>query len=401
MATTQPSSANVNFDNLEIAFSGKTNGDLTRAYWLFKAINSNFLVKNGPGFLDFAMALRLPVLPVVRATIFKHFCGGEDINDCNKTVQALYRSKIGSVLDYSVEGEENEDNFEHTTTEIINTVTRAKGDAATPFCVFKVTGIARFNLLEKASASSLTDAKDIADFKKVHERIHRICNHAATNNVRIFIDAEESWIQPAIDALADEMMALFNKQNAIVYNTVQLYRTDRLDFLKMSHQKAKNAQYKLGLKLVRGAYMEKERERAKEKGYPSPIQPDHQSSNRDYDAALTYCIEHFGEIAICAGTHNEESSHLLVRLMKAKNIPVNHPDIWFSQLLGMSDHISYNLAAAGYNVAKYVPYGPVKSVLPYLIRRAQENTSISGQTGRELRMITEEKKRRKGGRIKN
>ena len=218
--------------------------------------------------------------------------------------------------------------------------------------------------------------------------------------MRIFIDAEESWIQPAIDAMADEMMALFNKEKAIVYNTVQLYRTDRLEFLKQSHQKATKSGYKLGLKLVRGAYMEKERDRALEKGYPSPIQPDHQSSNRDYDAALRYCVDHFGEIAICAGTHNEESSHLLVRLMKEKNIPVNHSDIWFSQLLGMSDHISYNLAAAGYNVAKYVPYGPVKSVLPYLIRRAQENTSIAGQTGRELRMITEEKKRRRA-RIKN
>lgn len=400
MDTSQPSSAPVNFDNLEIAFSGKSDSDLTRAYWLFKAINSNFLVKNGPGFLNFAMALRLPVLPIVKATIFKHFCGGEDITDCNKTVQALHSSKIGSVLDYSVEGEENEDNFEHTTTEIINTITRAKGDPATPFCVFKVTGIARFNLLEKASAAPLNDPKDIADYKKVHDRIHRICHHAAANNVRIFIDAEESWIQPAIDAMADEMMALFNKEKAIVYNTVQLYRTDRLEFLKQSHQKATKSGYKLGLKLVRGAYMEKERDRALEKGYPSPIQPDHQSSNRDYDAALRYCVDHFGEIAICAGTHNEESSHLLVRLMKEKNIPVNHSDIWFSQLLGMSDHISYNLAAAGYNVAKYVPYGPVKSVLPYLIRRAQENTSIAGQTGRELRMITEEKKRRRA-RIKN
>jgi proline dehydrogenase len=191
------------------------------------------------------------------------------------------------------------------------------------------------------------------------------------------------------------MMELFNKQKAIVYNTIQLYRADRLEFLKQSHQKAKSRNYILGLKLVRGAYMEKERERAYEKGYPSPIQPDHASTNMDYDASLTYCLSHFGEIAICAGTHNEESSHHLVRLMLKQNIPVNHPDIWFSQLLGMSDHISSNLAASGYNVAKYVPYGPVRSVLPYLIRRAQENTSIAGQTGRELKMIMAEKRRRK------
>lgn len=395
MTPSGPAMGKVNFDDLKTAFSGKTDSDLTRAYWLFKAINSNFLVANGPKFLDIALALRLPVLTIVKATIFKHFCGGEDIDDCNKTVATLYKNGIGSVLDYSVEGEENEANFEHTTGEIIATINRAKGDPSTPFCVFKTTGIARFDLLEKVSAGTKLSDQETADYKKVKDRFQRICAKAFENKVRLFIDAEESWIQQAIDDLTDEMMALFNKDTAIVYNTVQLYRTDRLTFLKASHEKAVTNKYKLGLKLVRGAYMEKERDRAAEKGYSSPIQPDHASSNRDYDAALTYCMQHFGEIAFCAGTHNEESSHLLVRLMADKNIPKNHPDIWFSQLLGMSDHISYNLAATGYNVAKYVPYGPVKSVLPYLIRRAQENTSISGQTGRELRMITEEKKRRR------
>lgn len=392
---TEPGTQAVDFENLEVAFSGKSDSDLTRAYWLFTAMSSNFLVNNGPRFLDFAMALRLPVLSIVKATIYKHFCGGEDIHDCNETVKKLYKNKIGSVLDYSVEGEENEANFDHTTSEIISTIARAKGDPSIPFCVFKMTGVARFNLLEKVSAGGQLTSKDKDEFEKVKYRVNKICSAAFENDVRLFIDAEETWIQPAIDHVADEMMEKYNKQKAIVYNTVQLYRTDRLEFLKASHLKAKSKGYFLGMKLVRGAYMEKERERAAEKGYPSPIQPDHASTNRDYNAALTYCIDHFPEIAICAGTHNEESSHLLVRLMILKNIPHNHHDIWFSQLLGMSDHISYNLAAAGYNVAKYVPYGPVKSVLPYLIRRAQENTSIAGQTGRELKMISEEKKRRK------
>lgn len=384
----------VNFDDLRTAFSGKSDQDLTRAYWLFKAISINTFVKHGPKLLNASLALHLPVIPIIRATIFRHFCGGEDINDCNKTIQALHRSGIGSVLDYSVEGDENEANFEHTTSEIISTINRAKGDPSIPFCVFKVTGISGFRILEKAGSGEAMSDSEAAAFSKVRERVHRICEHAAKNNVRIFIDAEESWIQQAIDQLADEMMEKFNRHRAIVYNTAQLYRTDRLQFIRDTHRKAKAKGFIPGFKLVRGAYMEKERERAQQLGYPSPIQPDHLTTNRDYDEALKYCMNHFPEIAICAGTHNEESSHLLVRLMAEKDVPHNHPDIWFSQLLGMSDHISYNLAAAGYNVAKYVPYGPVKSVLPYLIRRAQENTSIAGQTGRELRMITEEKKRR-------
>jgi proline dehydrogenase len=310
-------------------------------------------------------------------------------------VQALYQSHIGSVLDYSVEGAEEEPHFDETCNELLNNILRAKGDPAIPFCVFKTTGIGAFSILEKASAGKLITAEEQQAFGRIKERVSKICSLAAENNVRVFIDAEESWIQPAIDSMADAMMELHNKNRAIVFNTVQLYRTDRFEFTKASHRKAKEKGYKLGLKLVRGAYMEKERERALQMGYPSPIQPTHEASNRDFDATVEYCVKHHLEIEFCAGTHNEESCHLLVRLMALNNIPANDQGIWFSQLLGMSDHISYNLAAAGYNVAKYVPYGPVKSVLPYLIRRAQENTSIAGQTGRELRMLLMEKKRRK------
>ncbi len=385
----------LNFDNLEIAFAGKSDSDLTRAYWLFKAMSSNMLVKNGPVLLDFSLKLKLPVIPIIRATIYKHFCGGEDIVDCNKTIEALKQKGIGSVLDYSVEGAESEENYNHTTAEIIATIKRAKGDSSVPFCVFKTTGVARFELLEKISAGIELTVAEKLESAHVTQRVLNICSAAAENNVRIFIDAEESWIQQAIDDLADEMMEKFNKGKAIVYNTIQLYRSDRLNFLKTSLKKSRERTYNLGIKLVRGAYMEKERARATEKKYISPIQPDHAATNRDYDAALTYCIENFNDVEICAGTHNEESCHLLARLMHAKKISPDNPAIWFSQLLGMSDHISSNLAASGYNVAKYVPYGPVISVLPYLIRRAQENTSIAGQTGRELNMILAEKKRRK------
>ncbi|MFM7055190.1 MAG: proline dehydrogenase family protein, partial [Bacteroidota bacterium] len=378
-----------------VAFKGKTDGELKKAYWLFKAIAFPSLVKASPALLRIAMAVRFPVVPIVRATIFKHFCGGENIHDCNETVKKLWQQRIGSILDYSVEGEENEDNFDKTTEEICATVDRAKGDPSIPFCVFKVTGISRFALLDKVSSGATLSTDENDEFIKVRERIGKICGLAAKNRVRLFIDAEESWIQPAIDGLADDMMALHNKEHVIVYNTIQLYRTDRLAFLKKSHERGQAMGYKNGFKLVRGAYMEKERARAVEMGYPSPIQPDREHCNRDYDDALRFCIEHIDSIAICAGTHNENSSRLLTTLMREHQIPNDHPSIWFSQLLGMSDHLSGNLANSGYMVAKYVPYGPVKSVLPYLIRRAQENTSIAGQTGRELSMIMRELKRRR------
>jgi len=389
--TTKP---HVDFHNLETAFSSKSDSDLTRAYWLFRFININFLVRTGPAVLNAALALKLPVLSIVKATIYRHFCGGEDIEECNNTIKKLYSKGVGSVLDYSVEGAQNELTYEETTAEIISTIHRAKGDPAIPFCVFKMTGVARIGVLEKASAGTMNSA-EVAEFEKIKERVHRICSTAFENNVRIFIDSEETWMQQAIDDMADSMMEKFNKKEAIVYNTIQLYRTDRLEFLKKSHQAARRSGYILGMKLVRGAYMEKERVRAAEKGYPSPIHKDHASTNKDYDESLLYCVDNINEISICAGTHNEESCQLLVNLMHEKNITPSDQRIWFSQLLGMSDHISFNLAKAGYNVAKYVPYGPVKSVLPYLIRRAIENTSIAGQTGRELRMIIAEKKRRR------
>jgi proline dehydrogenase len=393
--TCMPSSEELSFDNLEIAFASKTDKELRYDYYLFLALGQRWLVKMAPLLSTAIIHFRLPLKRLIRATIFKHFCGGEFIEDCNKTIAHLHQYRIGSILDYSVEGKGQESDFEKTAEEILATIKRAKGDAAIPFCVFKPTGVARLDLLEKVSLNAHLTTGELKEYNRVMERIKKICSCAAHYGVRIFIDAEESWIQPAVDSIAENMMQHYNRQRAVVYNTVQLYRWDRLDFIRQSLKKAEEMNYFLGLKLVRGAYMEKERARAARLNYPSPIQPDKPSCDRDFDAALHFCMEHIDRIHFCAGTHNEASSYLLVRLMNEKGIAASDERIWFSQLLGMSDHISFNLAHAGYNVCKYVPYGPVKAVLPYLTRRAQENTSIAGQMGRELSLIVAEMKRRK------
>jgi proline dehydrogenase len=386
---------NLSFNNTETAFRSKSDADLRRSYMLFKAIGYNWLVNAGPVLVKTSFRLRLPIKGLVRATVFKQFCGGESMNDCDATMRHLYSYGIGSILDYSVEGKEAEQEFDHTMEETIATVLKAKGNRQIPFCVFKVTGLARFDLLAKVNAGQSLSEDERTEFLKVEQRIERICKTAYENNVRIFIDAEESWIQDAIDALAVKMMAKFNTSRAIVFNTIQLYRHDRLAYLKNSFDEARRVGYFYGVKLVRGAYMEKERERAAKMGYQSPIQPDKQASDRDYDQALRFCLDHIDFISLCAGSHNENSSMLLTSIMAQKGLANNDERIYFSQLFGMSDHISYNLSAAGYNVAKYLPYGPVEAVLPYLIRRAQENTSAKGQAGRELTLITNELKRRR------
>ncbi len=388
-------SKEISFDNTEIAFSGMSNADLNRAYWLFKVININFLVKIGPPITNAAIKIGLPISGLIKATIFRQFCGGESINDCNRTIAHLSKYNIGTILDYSVEGESTEHAFDTTAEEIIATINRAKGSKEIPFSVFKVTGVARFGLLEKLDAKSSLTFEEKKEYERVKDRVRRICETAHRLDVRIFIDAEESWIQDTIDDLALSMMRLFNKEKTIVYNTYQYYRHDRLIAIKKHNEELMAEGVSMGVKLVRGAYMEKERKRAEEMNYPSPINPDKESTDKEYDAALEYCVEHIDRISICAGTHNENSSRHLINLISKKGIANNDKRIYFSQLLGMSDNLSYNLANAGYNVAKYVPYGPVKSVLPYLFRRAQENTAIAGQMGRELSLILKEKARRR------
>jgi proline dehydrogenase len=385
----------LSFDNTETAFSAKSDADLARAYLLFKLVSNNSLVKTGKVLTNFAVNFRLPVKGMIKATIFKQFCGGETIAECDPVISQLGKFGIGTILDYSIEGKQDEKDFDATEKEIISTITKAKNNDFIPFSVFKVTGIARFSILEKVNAKASLNSMELAEWERAKNRVNNICQAAFENNVPVFIDAEESWIQDAIDNLALEMMRLYNRKKAIVYNTLQLYRTGRLFYFDKLLQTAKREGFKIGMKLVRGAYMEKERSRAQEMRYLSPIQKNKLDADKDYDAALEFCIRNIDTIAICAGTHNENSSLYLTQLLDQFNIQKNHPNIYFAQLLGMSDHISYNLAKAGYNVAKYVPYGPVREVLPYLIRRAEENTSVAGQTSRELSLILKERERRK------
>ncbi len=385
----------LSFENTEIAFRHSSNNALKRAYWLFKIINVNFLVKIGPPITNFAINIGLPVKGLIKATIFNHFCGGETIAECGNTIKNLANGGVGTILDYSIEGEDDEQVFDHTRDEIIRTIERASGDNAVPITVFKVTGVGRFSLLEKLDAAQGLTADEQEEWKKVQQRVLDICDKAFKLGIPVMIDAEETWIQKTIDLLALDMMNRFNKEKAIVYNTYQMYRHDKLQSIKDDYQQAVDERFILGAKIVRGAYMEKERRRAAELGYPSPIQPNKEAADEDYNAALRFCVDNIDRIAFVAGTHNEQSCQLLAELLSDKNIDPKNPHVYFSQLLGMSDNLSFNLANADYNVAKYVPYGPIKAVLPYLFRRAQENTAIAGQMSRELSLIVKEKRRRK------
>ncbi|MFY8020886.1 MAG: proline dehydrogenase family protein [Bacteroidia bacterium] len=385
----------LNFNNTEIAFKAKSDGELRNSHFLFKAIGYNWLVQIGPAMVNACFAIHLPIKGIIKATVFKQFCGGESINDCELAMNTMYKHGVGTILDYSVEGEEEESEFEETAEEIIRTIKKAAGDKRIPFSVFKVTGVMRFGLLESLNDGKTPNEAEANELAKAKARIEKICQTAYDLNVRIFIDAEESWIQNTIDSIAEEMMLKYNSQKAIVYNTLQFYRHDRLAYLKEAFKRAEAANYHYGIKLVRGAYMEKESERAQQMAYKNPIQPSKAATDKDYDLALEFCIDNIAKMAICAGSHNENSSQLLVSLMEKKALSKNDERVYFSQLYGMSDHLSYNLAHNGYNVAKYLPYGPVKSVLPYLFRRAQENTSVQGQAGRELSLIEKEIKRRK------
>jgi len=384
----------LSFEDTEVAFRHASNFELKRAYWLFRIINVNFLVKIGPPITNFAISIGLPIKGLIKSTIFKHFCGGETITECDTTIKNLYKGGVGTILDYSIEGEDDETVFDNTRDEIIRTIERATGDPAVPITVFKVTGVGRFSLLEKLDEGVQLSPVEQAEWEKVQSRVFAICEKAYKTSIPVMIDAEETWIQRTIDQLAIDMMLSFNKEKPIVYNTYQMYRHDKLASIKADYQLAIAGGFILGAKIVRGAYMEKERKRAAEKGYPSPIQLTKEATDKDYDAALKFCVGHIDHIAIVAGTHNEESCRLLAELLNKKHIDPQNSHVYFSQLLGMSDNLSFNLANAHYNVVKYVPYGPIKAVLPYLFRRAQENTAIAGQMSRELGLIVKEKKRR-------
>lgn len=385
----------LDFHDTATAFADKSDAQLKEKYRLFKMLNSPFLNSLGSTAAKYALSLRLPVEGIIKSTIFEQFCGGETIEECESAVQSLADAGIGAILDYSVEGKATEDDFDKTKDEIIRTIERAKNDPRVPFAVFKVTGIAPLGTLERLSAKKKLDAKSQAKCERIHNRVNEICETAYSYKQPLFIDAEDSWIQDAIDRLTHEMMERYNREQPIVFNTVQLYRKDRLEFLKNARRQAQLDGYIYAVKLVRGAYMEKERERAAEMSYPSPIHDTREATDNDFNAAIDYCLKHHEDMAFVAGTHNELSTQRLARLMEESGIARDHKNIFFSQLYGMGDNISYVLGANGYNVSKYVPYGPVHDAIPYLIRRAEENSSAAGHVSRELEMIDRELKRRR------
>lgn len=383
------------FDNTQVAFSLKSDAELKRAYFLFNMIGSQLLVKIGTAVTNFALKAHLPVEGLIRATVFDHFCGGVTEVDCLKVVDKLYTKGVSSVLDYSVEGKEEEAQFDAALAMTLKTIEFAKEREAIPFAVFKPTGFGRIDLYEKVGAKANLAEAEQDEWDRVITRFDIACKAAFEKDVMLLIDAEESWMQDAADAIVSDMMRKYNKQKAIVFNTLQMYRWDRLAYLKQLHEQAKTEGFHIGMKLVRGAYMEKENARALEIGIQSPICISKEATDVNYDAAVLYMVDNLNQMAIFAGTHNEESSYKLMQLLDEKGIAKDDKRIFFGQLLGMSDNISFNLAANHYNVAKYLPFGPVRDVMPYLIRRAQENTSVAGQTSRELTLIKKEKARRK------
>ncbi len=390
-----PVKPNISFENLEVAFASKSDAELRKMYLIFSTMNSSKLVSWGIKMANLAFKLRLPIKELLKKTMFGHFCGGENIEDCQTALDDLQKFNIDSILDYSVEGLGNEESYEATKTEILRTITRSAGEEYLPFAVFKVTGLGDYRIMTKIQKGKKLNEKEHMSFEKLKMRVDELCKAAFEANTKILVDAEESWFQDVIDRMAYEAMEKYNRTSCIVYNTYQMYRHDMLQNLKGAQKTASEKGYILGAKLVRGAYMEKERKRAEDKGYPSPIQPSQAATDRDYNAGLRYCMEHKDEISLVSGSHNEDSNLLLTDLISLHGLQPGDGRVYFAQLYGMSDNISYNLANAGYNVVKYVPYGPVEKVMPYLGRRAEENTSVSGQSSRELEMIKKEMARRK------
>ncbi len=401
----------ISFDNTEFAFEYKSDKELKKAHFLFNMMGKPWLVKIGTRLAPWAIKIGLPVKGVIRNTIFSQFCGGESLEKTAPVAQMLAKYNVKIILDYGVEGKEGEANFDQAGDVFIKVIDYAATQPNIPFMSVKVTGFARHALLEKidgmmkAGEGSLFNRfekalydlspEERSEWDRIHHRVNRVCAAAAAKSIGVSIDAEETWIQDPVDMLTILMMEKYNKEKPIVYNTLQHYRHDRIKFLEDSYQAAVAKNFILGSKLVRGAYMERERRRAVEKGYSSPIQPDKESTDRDFNAGVKFCIDHIDRVALVVASHNEYSNLYATQLLKEKGLPLDHPHVHWSQLYGMSDNITFNLAHAGCSVSKYLPFGPIKDVIPYLMRRAQENTSVKGQTGRELGLIERELKRRK------
>lgn len=383
------------FDNTQIAFQTKTDAQLDRAYFLFKMIANEPLVKVGTLVAQFALKSKLPVEGLIRATVFDHFCAGTSAQESMSVINLLAESNVFSVLDYSVEGAKTEVSLDACLENTMKTLSLSETHNHLPFSVFKPTGFGAFNVYEKVSNKEVLNKEEEAAWSRIRNRFNQCCRFAEQSNLQLLIDAEESWIQPAINSLIEEMMATYNKERVVVYTTAQMYLKDKLPYLKDLLAKAEKKGFLVGVKLVRGAYMEKEAERANEMGYDNPICASKKETDENFDAALHFLIDRIDRCSVYCGSHNEHSTQLFMDLIEAKQLPKNHPHLWFGQLYGMSDHITFNLAEMGYNTSKYLPFGPVKDVLPYLIRRAEENTSVAGQTHRELALIKKERKRRK------
>ncbi len=390
----------ISFDDTRVAFVSKTTAELRKAWWLFIMVKNPGIVRVGSLLLNIANRIRLPLRWVLKSTVFKHFCGGETIEECKETLDKFSDSGIKAVLDYAAEGAQSEKEFDEARDRILATIELSRLNSGIGFAVFKFSGIARFALLEKYGTDENLNKKELDEYERVKKRADDICAAAKDAGIPVMIDAEESWIQDAVDEIVENLMEKYNKESHVVYHTLQMYRIDKLFYLKKIHEKARKKRYYPAFKLVRGAYMEKERERAQKLSYASPIHPDKDATDGAFNNATRFCLENIGNIALCIGTHNEISCHEAVEFMEENELAPAHKKIHFSQLMGMSDHISYNLAKAGYNVSKYLPYGPIRLVMPYLIRRAEENTSVAGQTGRELFLIKKELKRRKDERHK-
>ena len=385
----------INFGNTEVAFAHKTDRELRKASWLFRLMNNPRLVDIGNVLALKAVEWKLPFAEtVIRSTIFEQFCGGTTLLDSMPAIEKLVKVNSKTILDFGAEGKESENDFNLTMNENIRAIDFASRSRNIPFVSIKITGLARFELLEKIQRNAPMTHDEQNEYFNVSKRLDAICHSAREKGISVLIDAEETWIQDTIDRMANIMMARYNKDKAVVFNTFQMYRHDRLAYLKTSYELAREKKFILGAKLVRGAYMEKERKRAEEMGYPTPINPDKVATDKMYNDALVYCVAHLEHICCMNATHNAQSSMLLADLMEEMGVAHNHPHFWFCQLFGMSDNVTFNLAAAGYNVAKYMVYGPVSDVVPYLVRRAQENTSVTGDMSRELLLIEKEKARR-------
>ena len=394
-------SMNLSLNNTQNAFAYKSNTDLNKAKWLFTVIQNPWIVSLGTRFTPMLMKSGLPVNGLIRSTIFNQFVGGETLDECARVTKQLGAYGVQVILDYGVEAKEGEENFDNVTEKIIEAVEFAATQTNVPFVSVKLTGVASMSLLEKLNEaprlrSGIHDSEvDDAAWERVKDRMFAICDVANEKGVGILLDAEETWIQDPIDRIAIELMAVYNKEKVVVYNTYQLYRHDRLHFLKISHKIAQEGKFLLGAKLVRGAYMEKERLRAQQNGYASPIQSNKELTDKDFNEATAYCIENRNSMALILASHNQESNLFIIELMAKNNLSNNDAHVHFSQLYGMSDPVTFNMAAAGYNVSKYLPYGPIQDVIPYLMRRAEENSSVNGQTNRELLLIRKELARRK------